>query len=202
MKYKNSKRAIIFPLILAIGIVAGIMLGQFVGRNRAETQFMSLINRSGLDVNNKIMQTCMLIEHQYVDSISMDSLSELVIPMLIEKLDPHSVYVPASEMQQMNEPLEGEFDGIGVVFNAATDTVVVLNVVPNGPSAKAGIVAGDRIIEVNDTLIAGVKMSQTDIMKRLRGPRGSEVTLSLQRRGIAELVDVVVVYFVIHNVCY
>ena len=193
MKYKNSKRAIIFPLILAIGIVAGIMLGQFVGRNRAETQFMSLINRSGLDVNNKIMQTCMLIEHQYVDSISMDSLSELVIPMLIEKLDPHSVYVPASEMQQMNEPLEGEFDGIGVVFNAATDTVVVLNVVPNGPSAKAGIVAGDRIIEVNDTLIAGVKMSQTDIMKRLRGPRGSEVTLSLQRRGIAELVDVVVV---------
>ncbi|MBR6759152.1 MAG: S41 family peptidase [Alistipes sp.] len=193
MKYKNSKRAIIFPLILAIGIVAGIMLGQFVGRNRAETQFMSLINRSGLDVNNKIMQTCMLIEHQYVDSISMDSLSELVIPMLIEKLDPHSVYVPASEMQQMNEPLEGEFDGIGVVFNAATDTVVVLNVVPNGPSAKAGIVAGDRIIEVNDTLIAGVKMSQTDIMKRLRGPRGSEVTLSLQRRGIPDLVDVVVV---------
>ena len=135
----------------------------------------------------------MLIEHQFVDSISMDSLSELVIPMLIEKLDPHSVYVPASEMQQMNEPLEGEFDGIGVVFNAATDTVVVLNVVPNGPSAKAGIVAGDRIIEVNDTLIAGVKMSQTDIMKRLRGPRGSEVTLSLQRRGIPDLVDVVVV---------
>ena len=128
MKYKNSKRAIIFPLILAIGIVAGIMLGQFEGRNRAETQLMSLINRSGLNVNNKIMQTCMLIEHQYVDSISMDSLSELVIPMLIEKLDPHSVYVPAREMQQMNEPLEGEFDGIGVVFNAATDTVVVLNV--------------------------------------------------------------------------
>lgn len=193
MKYKNSKRAIIFPLILAVGIVAGIMLGQFVGRNRAETQLMSLINRSGLNVNNKIMQTCMLIEHQYVDSISMDSLSELVIPMLIEKLDPHSVYVPAREMQQMNEPLEGEFDGIGVVFNAATDTVVVLNVVPNGPSAKAGVVAGDRIIEVNDTLIAGVKMSQTDIMKRLRGPRGSEVTLSLQRRGIEDLVDVVVV---------
>ncbi len=193
MKYRNSKRAIIFPVLLAIGIVAGVMLGQFLGRNRAETQFMSLISRSGLDVNNKIMQTCMLIEHQFVDSISMDSLSELVIPMLIEKLDPHSVYVPACELQEMNEPLEGEFDGIGVVFNAATDTVVVLNVVPNGPSAKAGVVAGDRIIEVNDTLIAGVKMSQTNIMKRLRGPRGSEVKLSLERRGIADLVDVVVV---------
>ena len=71
MKYKNSKRAIIFPLLLAFGIVCGIMLGQFVGRNRAETQFMSLINRSGLDMNNKIMQTCMLIENQFVDSISM-----------------------------------------------------------------------------------------------------------------------------------
>ena len=193
MKYKNSKRAIIFPLLLAIGIVCGIMLGQFVGRNRAETQFMSLIKRSGLDMNNKIMQTCMLIENQFVDSISMDSLSELVIPMLIEKLDPHSDYIPARELQQLNEPLEGEFDGIGVVFNAATDTVVVLNVVPNGPSAKAGVVPGDRIIQVNDTLIAGVKMSQTDIMKRLRGPRGSEVKLSLQRRGIEGFVDIVVV---------
>lgn len=193
MQYKNSKRTIIFPLILAVGIVAGILLGQFVGRNRAETQFISLINSSGLGMNNKIMQTCMLIERQFVDSISMDSLSELVIPLMMEKLDPHSVYIPAREMQEMNEPLEGEFDGIGVVFNAATDTVVVLNVVPNGPSAKAGIVAGDRIIEVNDTLIAGVKMPQTDIMKRLRGPRGSEVKLSLERRGIEDLVDVVVV---------
>ena len=193
MQYKISKRTIIFTLILAVGVVAGLLLGQYIGRNRAQHQFLTFISRSGLNMDNKIMQTCMLIERQYVDSISMDSLSEIVIPLMIEKLDPHSVYIPAREMQQMNEPLEGEFDGIGVVFNAATDTVVVLNVVPNGPSAKAGVVAGDRIIEVNDTLIAGVKMPQTDIMKRLRGPRGSEVKLSLERRGIGELVDVVVV---------
>ena len=190
---KFSKRTILFPLLLAIGVVAGILFGQYIGRSRVESRMMSLISRAGLGMNNKLMQTCMLIERQFVDSISMDSLSELVIPMMMEKLDPHSVYIPAREMQQMNEPLEGEFDGIGVVFNAATDTVVVLNVVPNGPSAKAGIVPGDRIIEVNDTLIAGVKMSQINIMKHLRGPRGSEVKLSLQRRGIDELVDVVVV---------
>ena len=191
--YKNSKHAILFPLILAVGIILGTLLGQFVGRNRAESQLRSLITRSGLLTTNKIMQTCMLVEHQYVDSISMDSLSELVIPLMMKELDPHSVYIPAREMQALNEPLEAQFDGIGVVFNAATDTVIVLNVVPNGPSAKAGVVPGDRIIEVNDTLIAGVKMPQNDIMKRLRGPRGSEVTLSLKRQGLDELVDVKVV---------
>ena len=191
--YKNSKHAILFPLILAVGIILGTLLGQFVGRNRAESQLKQLISRTGLMTRNKIMQTCMLVEHQYVDSISMDSLSELVIPLMMKELDPHSVYIPAREMQAMNEPLEAQFDGIGVVFNAATDTVIVLNVVPNGPSAKAGIVAGDRIIEVNDTVVAGVKIPQNDIVKRLRGPRGSEVKLSLKRHGLEELVDVVVV---------
>ena len=191
--YKNSKHTIIFPLLLAAGIVLGVFLGQLVGRNRAESQIRNIVNRSTLQLNNKIMQTCMLVEHQFVDSISIDSLSELVIPLMMKELDPHSVYIPAREMQQVNEPLEGEFDGIGVVFNAATDTVIVLNVIPNGPSAKAGIVAGDRIIEVNDTLVAGVKMPQDAIVKRLRGRRGTEVKLSLKRHGIDELVDVKVV---------
>lgn len=191
--YKNNKHTIIFPLLLAVGIVLGILLGQLVGRSRAESQLRTLIGRAGLNTTNKIMQTCMLIEHKYVDSISMDSLSEVVIPLLIKELDPHSVYIPARDMQQLNEPLEGEFDGIGVVFNAATDTVIVLNVIPNGPSAKAGVVAGDRIIEINDSLVAGVKMPQNDIVKRLRGKRGTEVKLSLKRKGIDDLVDVVIV---------
>ncbi len=191
--YKNSKHTIIFPLLLAVGVVLGILLGQFVGRNRAETQLRSIISRSGMNMTNKIMQTSMLIEHRFVDSISMDSLAELVIPLMMQELDPHSVYVPAREMQQLNEPLEGEFDGVGISFNMASDTIVVLNVIANGPSAKAGIVAGDRIIEINDTLVAGVKMPQNDVVKRLRGKRGSEVKLSLQRQGISDLVDVMVV---------
>ena len=191
--YKNTKYTIVFPLILAAGIVLGVMLGQFVGRNRAESQIRTMVNKSNLHLNNKILQTCMLVEHQFVDSISMDSLSELVIPLMMKELDPHSEYIPARDMQAMNESLEGEFDGIGVMFNAATDTVIVLSVIPNGPSAKAGIVAGDRIIEVNDTLVAGVKMPQNDIVKRLRGKRGTEVKLSLKRQGVDELVDINVV---------
>ena len=191
--YKNSKHAIIFPLLLAVGVVLGILLGQFVGRNRAETQLRSIVSRSGMNMTNKIMQTSMLIEHRFVDSISMDSLAEMVIPMMMEKLDPHSVYILAREMQQLNEPLEGEFDGVGISFNTTSDTIVVLSVIANGPSAKAGVVAGDRIIEINDTLVAGVGMPQNEIVKRLRGKRGSEVKLSLKRQGIDDLVDVQVV---------
>ncbi|MBR5281873.1 MAG: S41 family peptidase [Alistipes sp.] len=191
--YRNSKHTIIFPLVLAVGIVLGILLGQFVGRNKAETQLRTFISRAGLTSPNKLMQTCMLVENKYVDSISMDSLTELVIPLMMKELDPHSEYIPARDMQAINEPLEGEFDGIGVMFNAATDTVIVLSVIPNGPSAKAGVVAGDRIIQVNDTLVAGVKMPQNDIVKRLRGKRGSEVKLSLKRQGVDDLVDITVV---------
>ena len=191
--YRNSKHTIIFPLVLAVGIVLGILLGQFVGRNKAETQLRTFISRAGLTSPNKLMQTCMLVENKYVDSISMDSLTELVIPLMMKELDPHSEYIPARDMQAINEPLEGEFDGIGVMFNAATDTVIVLSVIPNGPSAKAGVVAGDRIIQVNDTLVAGVKMPQNDIVKRLRGKRGSEVKLSLKRQGVDDLVDIIVV---------
>lgn len=179
--------------MLAAGVLFGVMLGQYIGRNRAQSQMHAIMSRSGLGVANKLVQTCMLVERRFVDSISMDSLSELVIPLMMRELDPHSVYIPAREMQEVNEPLEGEFDGIGVMFNAATDTVIVLSVIPGGPSANAGIVAGDRIILIDGDTVAGVKMPQNDIVKRLRGPRGTEVRLSLQRRGIADPVDVTVV---------
>ena len=170
--YKNSKHAIIFPLLLAVGVVLGILLGQFVGRNRAETQLRSIVSRSGMNMTNKIMQTSMLIEHRFVDSISMDSLAEMVIPMMMEKLDPHSVYIPAREMQQLNEPLEGEFDGVGISFNTTSDTIVVLSVIANGPSAKAGVVAGDRIIEIKeDGTIADYLCSYEDYLERTKNER-------------------------------
>ena len=190
---KNSRHNILFPLALAAGVLFGIMFGQYLGRNRAQTQMRAILSRSGLGAANKLVQTCMLVEGRFVDSISMDSLSELVIPLMMRELDPHSVYIPAREMQEVNEPLEGEFDGIGVMFNAATDSVIVLSVIPNGPSAKAGIAAGDRIILIDGDTVAGVKMPQNDIVKRLRGPRGTEVRLSLQRRGIDDPVEVTVV---------
>ncbi len=183
---------ILFPLLLAAGVVLGLLLGQYMGRNSTTSQIKGMLRQMALPTN-KLTYTLSLIENQYVDSVAMDSLAEHVIPLLVKELDPHSVYIPAAEMQQLNEPLEGEFDGIGVVFNMATDTVIVLNVIPQGPSDKAGIKAGDRIIEINDTLVAGQKIPQRDVVKKLRGPRGTTVHLGLGRQGIGELVGVDVV---------
>ena len=188
--YKNNKHTIIFPLLLAVGIVLGILLGQFVGRSRAESQLRTLIGRAGLNTTNKIMQTCMLIEHKYVDSISMDSLSEVVIPLLIKELDPHSVYIPARDMQQLNEPLEGEFDGIGIVFNASTDTITVLSVIPKGPSAEAGVRPGDRIVKIDNRVVAGQKIPQDSMVKLMRGKRGTRVKLGVKRASLSDLVNI------------
>ena len=190
--YRNSKHTVIFPLLLAAGVVLGLLLGQFMGRNSAESQLRGILTRL-TQPDNKLNYTLSLIENRYVDSVSMDSLVEHVIPLVTRALDPHSVYIPASEMQALNEPLEGEFDGIGVVFNMATDTVIVLNVIPSGPSDKAGVRAGDRIIEIDDSLVAGRKLPQNDVVRMLRGPRGTKVKLSLGRQGISGLVDAEVV---------
>ena len=187
--YSNSRRTVLFPLLLAAGVAAGAAFGIYVGRHTAVPQLF----RQPAPFDNKLTQTLSLIENQYVDPVSMDSLAEHVIPLLVRELDPHSVYIPAEEMAAMNEPLEGEFDGIGVVFNMATDTVIVLNVIPNGPSDKAGIKAGDRIIEIDDSLVAGCKIPQNRIVRRLRGPRGTTVHLGLERQGIPDLVQVDVV---------
>lgn len=140
----------------------------------------------------KLEQVISLIDQSYIEPIGRDSILELAIPALLHSLDPHSEYIPAHERQFFDEPLQGKFDGIGIVFNMATDTVIVLNVIPSGPSRKAGVMGGDRIIKVNDTIISGCKMPQNTVMKRLRGPRGSQVKLSVERQGIADLVDIVV----------
>ena len=190
--YRNSKHTVLFPLILAAGVVLGILFGRYLGRHDTASEIRGVLDRIAAP-GGKLTYTLSLIENRYVDSISMDSLTEHVLPLLVRELDPHSVYIPASEMAALNEPLEGEFDGVGVVFNMPTDTVIVLNVIPRGPSDKAGVKAGDRILTINDSLVAGRKIPQNNIVRMLRGPRGSKVRLGLGRQGIEGLVDVEVV---------
>ena len=122
----------------------------------------------------------------YVDSVDENKLVEDAIRGMLEKLDPHSTYSNAKEVKQMNEPLNGNFEGIGVQFNMIDDTLMVIQPVTNGPSEKVGIIAGDRIVTVNDTAIAGVKMSKEEIMRRLRGPKGTVVILGVVRTGIKD----------------
>ena len=194
---KHIYRAIVLVLILAVGWVAGLYSGKQLARNQVRIH-LNGNNLNGITVNgntvhdDKLTRVLSMIENDYVEPISRDSLTELAIPAILHKLDPHSVYMPPQQFEEADEQLQGEFDGIGVVFNMATDTVIVLNVIPSGPSRKAGVQGGDRIIKVNDTLIAGQKMSQIAVMKRLRGPRGTQVKLSIERKDIEGLVDIVV----------
>ncbi|MBQ4631864.1 MAG: S41 family peptidase [Prevotella sp.] len=134
----------------------------------------------------------MAITNLYVDSVDEKKLVEDAIKGMLEKLDPHSSYATAKEVKEMNEPLQGNFEGIGVQFNMVEDTLLVIQPVINGPSEKVGIIAGDRIVEVNDTAIAGVKMSKEDIIRRLRGPKGTKVKLGIVRRDVKDKLTFIV----------
>ena len=133
------------------------------------------------------------ISNLYVDNVDEGKLVEDAIRGMLEKLDPHSSYSTPKEVKALNEPLSGSFEGIGVQFNMVEDTLLVIQPVTGGPSEKVGIVAGDRIVSVNDTAIAGVKMSKEDIMRRLRGPKGTKVMLGIVRRGIKDTLSFKVV---------
>ena len=150
------------------------------------------INMGSDSPMRKLQIAEMAINNLYVDSVDEQKLVEDGIKGMIEKLDPHSSYMTAKEVKEANEPLQGNFEGIGVQFNMVEDTLLVIQPVIGGPSEKQGIIAGDRIVSVNDTAIAGVSMPKEEIMRRLRGPKGTKVNLGVVRRGIADTLRFVV----------
>lgn len=141
----------------------------------------------------KLQYAEVAITNLYVDSVNEQKLVEDAIRGMLDKLDPHSSYSTPEEVKQMNEPLNGNFEGIGVQFQMLEDTLMVIQPVTNGPSEKVGIIAGDRIVAVNDSAIAGVKMPKEEIMKRLRGPKGTKVRLGVVRSGIKDQLQFTVV---------
>ncbi len=183
MSNQNKKSVALFPLLLALFLVAGMVIGNLLSRISTLDRFQVYPK------TNKITNVIDYIAQEYVDSISKDQLVELTIPEILKHLDPHSVYIPAAEYQQFSEPLEGNFSGIGVQFNMQEDTVAIINTVPNGPSEKIGIKAGDRIIRVNDSVVAGVRMQSDDIVKMLKGKRGTKVKVTIIRRGVSDPLD-------------
>lgn len=140
------------------------------------------------DELRKLVMAAAMTYNYYVDTVDCKKLVEDAIVGMLSKLDPHSLYSNAKETKKLNEPLNGSFEGIGVQFNMLEDTLLVIQTVTNGPSEKVGILAGDRIISVNDTAIAGVKMSRDDIMQRLRGPKGTIAHLGVKRQGIKDVL--------------
>ena len=140
---------------------------------------------SDLDMQiRKLIYAQSAISQLYVDTVDINKMTEDAIRGMLKELDPHSNYTPAKDVETLNEPLNGSFEGIGVQFNMNEDTLVVIQPVSGGPSEKVGIIAGDKIVTVNDTAIAGVKMSREEIMKRLRGPKDSKVKLGIIRNGV------------------
>lgn len=140
----------------------------------------------------KINQLLYAIDKMYVDTINQDKLVDDALVAILEKLDPHSVYIPAKEVQRANEPIKGSFDGIGVQFQMQKDTLLIVNVLRNCPAEKVGVLMGDKIITVDGQSIAGVKMQTSDIMAKLRGKRGSKVKVQVVRKGVKSPIDFVI----------
>ncbi|MHB1278096.1 MAG: S41 family peptidase [Bacteroidia bacterium] len=169
-KPKYYLQPVYFSLFLALGLLIGIFLvpaggGSFSGQG------------------NRLSEIIGLIEGYYVDTVDSDLLEEMAISDMLQNLDPHSVFISSRDIQAVNEPLEGEFDGIGVEFNILDDTVYIVNVIEGGPSEKAGLLAGDRIILVNDTLFSGTDLNNERVIKTLKGQRGTTVKVGIKRYG-------------------
>jgi len=179
---KNKIGIIIAPIAFATILVAGIYIGKLMSHRLNDSRVVYPKVDKLHAVINYILQ-------DYVDTVNENQLIEMAIPKLLEQLDPHSSYIPASDMEAVNEPIEGNFDGIGVMFNIQNDTVMVINTIPGGPSEKVGVKAGDRIVFVDDSLFAGVKITNKKVMKSLKGKSGTEVNIRVKRNGFDELLD-------------
>lgn len=191
----NRRFFIYLPIAFALVLIAGIFLGTKLYKV-AILNNSSFINfRSG--DNNTLNDVINYLSQEYVDSIGKQQLRESAIKGLLESLDPHSMYIPASEFKEANDPLMGNFDGIGVQFRIERDTVAVINTVTGGPSEKVGMLAGDRIVKVDGKLFTGKKVTNETVMKALKGQRGSIVNVSIFRRGQRKLIDFKIVRDVI-----
>ena len=165
-------------------VIVGLLVGFTIKDNIPGGRLASI--DSGL---KKLQDAFMFIEENYVSEPNHEKLVDDAIKGIMEGLDPHSFYIPATDMNQMKEQMEGSFEGIGIQFNVVEDTIYVETPLPGGPSEKLGIMAGDRIIKVDDKLVAGVGITNADVMKSLKGPKGSEVKVSILRRGQKKLLD-------------
>ncbi|MFO7617563.1 MAG: S41 family peptidase [Bacteroidales bacterium] len=184
MEEHKNRIGIWMPLLLALFLVIGMALGNLLQNNSARQMPLKVFAQ-----NDKLSTVLDYIERNYVDSVSRSAITEEIIPLLLENLDPHSIYIPVTDLPAVNEVMRGNFDGIGIEFNMQSDTVLILQITGGGPSEKAGLLAGDRIIRVDGETVAGVKMDQDTIVGKIRGPRGSTVNLGIFRPSRQQELD-------------
>ena len=182
----NKNLKILFPVLIAISIAFGILLGAKI-QKRVQPGYNHI--PATVFQSDKLSLFLRLIEKDYVDSIDKNKMIEEIIPEILEKLDPHTSYIPASEMQGVTEEMRGNFSGIGVQFVMQNDTVMIVDVVSGGPSKSLGIMAGDRIVKVNSVNIAGIGLKSDSIVSLLRGKKGTKVNVSIYRPGFNDLFE-------------
>ena len=180
----NKKLQVWLPLLFAIIMIAGMFFGFRLHQETGSNHFFTRTKTSALQ------EALDLIKNKYVDSIVVDSLQEDAITNVVNHLDPHSIFIPAAELSEANEDLIGNFEGIGVEFNIFSDTVNVVYVIPNGPSDKAGLRIGDKIVRVNDSFIVSKTLPSADIRKMIRGKAGSDVKLTIWRNNALQDIHV------------
>ncbi|HYI77846.1 MAG TPA: PDZ domain-containing protein, partial [Chryseolinea sp.] len=173
-EYQNSKFQIRLPLVLCVGLAVGIFVGSGFNNRKASGDI-------GKDVQ-KFRDVLTQIQTEYVDTVNTNDLVDDAIHHMLNKLDPHSAYIPASDRIAANEDLRGNFDGIGVEFNIFHDTIVVVSALSGGPSEALGIQSGDKIVKVDNKNLAGIGVTSADVMKALKGPKGTEVKVTVLRR--------------------
>ena len=183
MDNRTRKIVIWMPVFLALAVIAGIFLGA-----KLQSRFQPSARTMSVTGAGKVGLIMNLIEGNYVDTVNSKKLVEAAIPEILKQLDPHTVYIPAKDMQEVSEEMSGNFSGIGVQFSIQNDTIMVIDVISGGPSQKLGIRAGDRIVKVNDSIMAGVKVTNEKVLKKLRGEKGSKVNISIARKGFPELI--------------
>lgn len=175
MENQNSPRQIALPLVLAIGLAAGVLIG-------ASLNTKPVVGESGEEVR-KLREVLGLIRQEYVDTAKTEQLVDEAIEHMLEKLDPHSAYIPISERVEANEALQGGFEGIGIEFNIFHDTLVVVTALSGGPSEAVGLRPGDKIVKVGDKSIASIGLTISQVQKLLKGPKGTEAKLEVVRRN-------------------
>ena len=166
------------PLIMALCVVVGILIGTFYA-NHLSGNRLNIINSSG----NKLNSLLQIISDQYVDTVNMEDLVEGAMPEILSELDPHSVYISAKDVQIANDDLKGSFSGVGIEFTIRQDTIHVQNVIANGPSERAGVLAGDKIVSIDDQPFVGKIVTNEEAMHRLKGPKDTKVKLGIVRYG-------------------
>ncbi|MCF0164249.1 MAG: PDZ domain-containing protein [Bacteroidales bacterium] len=178
---KNRSRVLQYILVILVGIYVGISIFRLV-KPSGRSVDINAVNSDWA----KLMLVLQSVDNGYVENIDHAAVTEDILPKIMEELDPHSVYLPPMELEKAEESLQGGFDGIGIQFNVPNDTIVITSVISGGPSERAGLMTGDRIIKVGERVVAGVKMAQDTMVSLMKGPRGTNVKITLNRMGEKE----------------